>query len=68
MRDPFDPVSALEWELGKNAAAKAMVEAMSPDEREKFRRRCAGARTRRELDAAIDGLVGWQRGHPPYQL
>ena len=46
MDDPFDVDSALEWELGKNAAAKAMVEAMGPAEREKFRRRCARIRAR----------------------
>ena len=67
MRDPF-VMDALEFELGKNAAAKAMYEAMRPEERAKFRRRLAGARSPEELTEAVNALVGFQRGHPPYQL
>ncbi len=67
MEDPF-VMDALEYELGKNAAAKAMVEAMRPEEREKFLRRVAGARSPEELTDAVNSLVGVQRGHPPYQL
>lgn len=61
-------MNALEWALGKNAAAKAMYEAMEPREQEKFRRRAARAGSPEELDDAVNSLVGFQRGHPPYQL
>ena len=66
--DPFIVDSALEWELGKNAAAKAAYEAMDPAAREKFHRRCARVRDRAALKEAVNGLVGFQRGHGPYQL
>ena len=39
MNDPFGMDSALEQELGKNAAAKTLYEAMEPETRERFRRR-----------------------------
>ena len=68
MNDPFIVDSALEWELGKNAAAKAAYEAMEPEARERFRSRVSGARTRAEVREAVNALVGWQRGHGPYQL
>ena len=67
MEDPF-VMDALAFELGKNAAAKAVYEAMRPEEREKFRRRLAGARSPEELTEAVNELVGSERGHPPYQL
>ena len=54
--------------LQKNAAALAMYRAMGPKAREKLRQRAARARTPEELDAVVDSMAGWQRGHPPYQL
>lgn len=68
MNDPFGMDSALEQELGKNAAAKTLYEAMEPETRERFRRRVAAARTREELRDALNSFVGFQRGHGPYQL
>ena len=68
MNDPFGMDSALEQELGKNAAAKTLYEAMEPEARERFRRRVAAARTREELRDALNSFVGFQRGHGPYQL
>ena len=60
--------SDLERALHRNAAALAMYEAMGPKAREKLRQRAALARTPEELDAVVDAMAGWQRGHPPYQL
>ena len=67
MREPFD-ADDLTWALEKNAAAKAAFEAMDLPAREKFRRRAAAARTPEELTDAVNSLVGFQIGHPPYQL
>ncbi len=61
-------MDAVDAALGENAAAKAVLEAMEPSEREAVRRRLAAARSREELDGAIDALLGSRRGHPPYQL
>ena len=57
----------LERALTENATAKAMYEAMGPEEQEKFRRRAGQARDWAELKDAVDSLVGWQIGHGPYQ-
>ena len=54
--------------LTENATAKAMYDAMLPDAQEKLRRRAAKAGSPEELKEVIDSLVGWQIGHPPYQL
>ena len=60
--------SDFERALQKNAVALAMYEAMGPGAREQLRQRAALARTPEELDAVVDAMAGWQRGHPPYQL
>ena len=54
--------------LTENAAAQALYEAMDEKSREKLRQRAGRARSREELKEIIDSAVGWQTGHPPYQL
>lgn len=60
--------SDFERALNKNAAALAMYQAMGPQAREKLLRRAAAARSGAELDAVVDSMAGWMKGHPPYQL
>ena len=45
-----------------------MYQAMGPQAREKLLRRAAAARSGAELDAVVDSMAGWMKGHPPYQL
>ena len=59
---------AFERALDRNAAAGALVRAMDEASRAELRRRARELRTPEELDAFVDGLLGWQKGHPPYQL
>ena len=54
--------------LNRNAVAKAIVRNMDPSQREELRRRSLKVKSPEEMEAFVDGIVGWREGHPPYQL
>ncbi len=54
--------------LTRNPAAQAKAAAMTAEQREKLQQRAAEAKDEAELEKIVDDLVGWQRGHAPYQL
>jgi|GEM_PF-923513 len=54
--------------LTENAAAQRVYETMTPEDREKLRRRVAEASSPDQLREIVDSMVGSQPGHPPYQL
>ena len=57
----------LDEALAENAVAKLRFEGLSPADREAFLRRAEGAGLA-ETKELLNELVGWQKGHPPYQL
>ena len=54
--------------LDYNAVAKGIVDAMTEEQRALFLRRLEQKGSWAEKKEYIDSLVGWQEGHPPYQL
>lgn len=54
--------------LTSNGEALIIYNAMLPEERQKLRDRAARITDKNEMKALINDLVGWQEGHPPYQL
>ena len=60
--------SDLDQALTENAVAKSRFEAMTEEERQRLRRRAAEASDMEEVRKLTNDLVGWQEGHPPYQL
>ena len=57
----------LDEALAENAVAKLRFEGLSPADREAFLHRAEGAGLA-ETKELLNELVGWQKGHPPYQL
>ncbi len=41
---------------------------MDDRDREALMRRARRIGDQRAMDDLVDGLLGWQKGHPPYQL
>lgn len=64
----YRPEDLLAWSLEKNAAARAVYLAMDDRDRESLMRRARRIGDQRAMDDLVDGLLGWQKGHPPYQL
>ena len=62
------PEDMLAWALEKNAAARAVYLAMDYRGREELLRRARAVGDQRAMDRLADGLAGWEKGHPPYQL
>ena len=58
----------LDEALAENAVAKMRYEGLSPADREAFLRRAAQAGGLGEIKELLNDLVGWQKGHGPYQL
>ena len=54
--------------ITSNGEALSIYNAMLPEEQSAFRRRAEQAASREELKEMINDLVGWKKGHPPYQL
>ncbi len=54
--------------LAENATAMAMFDAMTPEEKQKVLERARQAENYPQMKELINDLVGWQIGHPPYQL
>ena len=54
--------------LTENAAAIERFDAMTADEKRAVIERARKIETIQEMKAYIDSLVGWEKGHPPYQL
>jgi len=54
--------------LTSNGEALSIYNAMLPEEQKKLRDRAAGIESKEEMKAVINELVGWKKGHPPYQL
>jgi len=54
--------------ITSNGEALSIYNAMLPEEQQKFRQRAEQTCCREELKNMIDELVGWKKGHPPYQL
>ena len=57
----------LDQALAENAVAKRRFEGLSDADREAFLRRAEGADLK-ETKELLNELVGWQKGHAPYQL
>ncbi len=57
----------LDQALAENAVAKRRFEGLSGADREAFLRRAEGADLK-ETKELLNELVGWQKGHAPYQL
>lgn len=60
--------TAFERAITSNGEALSIYNAMLAEERQAFRQRAEQCRSREELKNMIDELVGWKKGHPPYQL
>lgn len=60
--------SDLEEALAENAIAKARFNAMPDGERKEFLRRAREIRGLEEQKKLLNELVGWKKGHEPYQL
>ena len=60
--------SDLDQALTENAQAKLRFDAMTEEERRRFRKKAEQARDMEEIRRLTDGLAGWQEGYPPYQL
>ncbi len=54
--------------LSENAVAQSRFAALTPEEQEDLRARAGEAHGLEENKRLADDLVGWQKGHPPYQL
>ena len=54
--------------LAENAAAMAMFDAMTAEEKQKVLARARQAENFSQMKELINDLVGWQEGHPPFQL
>lgn len=54
--------------LTSNGEALSLYNAMLPDEQQRIRERAAQIVSKEEMKALVDDLVGWQKGHPPFQL
>jgi hypothetical protein len=57
----------LDEALAENAIAKRRFEGLSDADREAFLRRAEGADLEKTKEL-LNELVGWQKGHAPYQL
>ena len=53
--------------LSRNAVAKGIVEAMTEEQRKLFLTRLQEKKNPDEQMEYINSIVGWQKGHPPYQ-
>lgn len=60
--------SNFEQALAENAVARSRFESLGPKEQEALRARARDARGLEENKRLLDEMVGWQEGHPPYQL
>lgn len=60
--------TAFERAITSNGEALSIYNAMLPQEQREFRKKAEQCRSREELKNLINELVGWQTGHPPYQL
>ena len=58
----------LDEALAENAIAKSRFESLSPEDRSAFLKRAEKTRELGEMKELLNDLVGWQEGHPPYQL
>lgn len=43
-------------------------DAMTPEEKKRVLDQARGLKSMKETQEFVDSLVGWQEGHPPYQL
>jgi len=60
--------TAFERAITSNGEALSIYNAMLPEEQRKFRQKAERCRSREELKETVNELVGWKKGHPPYQL
>ncbi len=60
--------SDLEEALAENAVARARFSAMPDEKRKEFLLRARKAHGLEEQKKLLDELVGWKKGHEPYQL
>ena len=67
-RNRFGIYTDFDKALSENAVAKLRFDSLPPEEQANFRARAKNARGLEENKRLIDELVGWQIGHPPYQL
>ena len=54
--------------LERNGKAVIWWEAMTDEERAQHLHAVSALRGPQEMEAYVDNLVGWEIGHPPYQL
>ena len=54
--------------LSENAAAMLRFDAMPEEEKRAVLERAQSIQTMDEMKAYLDSVVGWKKGHPPYQL
>lgn len=54
--------------LAANAQALIRFDAMTPEQKKRVLDRVRGLKTMEETQDFVNSLVGWQEGHPPYQL
>ena len=54
--------------LAANAQAMIRFDAMTPEEKKRVLDQARGLKSMKETQEFVNSLVGWQEGHPPYQL
>ena len=54
--------------LGRNGKAVQYWCALTPEKRRELLRQVEKLADPGEIKAFVDGMVGWEKGHPPYQL
>ena len=54
--------------LGKNGKALEYWSAMTPEERRRRTQAIQGLHSAREIEEYVNAMVGWEVGHPPFQL
>ena len=53
--------------LCRNGKALEYLAAMSAEERRQVCQRAENCRSRKDMELLVDGIVGHEFGHPPYQ-
>ena len=66
-RDPALPLSLREA-LERNGKALEFYAALTPADRKRICREARRDPRPEAVSSLVDGLVGWEQGHPPYQL
>jgi len=60
--------SDFEEALSENAIAKARFEGLTDADKNAFLQRVRSAGSKDAMKPLLDELVGWQKGHAPYEL